>query len=77
MLTMDLRAPSAKRRNVSVDHCIICFKTLNPKKEPVIQNPTLEGLNVIFKASELKKDEVYEALWPYNKPAKRPDSSYP
>ena len=61
---MDLKAPSAKRRKVSADHCIICFKTLNHKKEPVVKNPTSEGLNAILKTSELKKDDVYETLWP-------------
>ena len=55
---MDLKAPSAKRRKVSADHCIICFKTLNHKKEPVVKNPTSEGLNAILKTSELKKDDV-------------------
>ena len=61
---MDLKAPSAKRRKVSADHCIKCFKTLNHKKEPVVKNPNSEGLNAILKTSELKKDDVYETLWP-------------
>ena len=55
---MDLKAPSAKHRKVSTDHCIICFKTLNPKKEPVVMNPTSEGLNAILKTSELKKEDI-------------------
>lgn len=52
---MDLEAPSSKRRKVDVDHCIICFKTLNSKKEPVVKNPTSDGLNAILKACEIKK----------------------
>ena len=61
---MDLEAPSSKRRKVDGDHCIICFRTLNSKKESVVNNPTSDGLNAISKACETRKDDVFEALWP-------------
>ena len=61
---MDLEAPLVKRRKIDTDHCIICFKPLNTKKEDIIKNPTFNGLNAIFKASEIRKDDVYESIWP-------------
>lgn len=61
---MDLEAPLVKRRKIDTDHCIICFKPLNTKKEDIIKNPTFNGLNAIFKASQIRKDDVYESIWP-------------
>ena len=53
-----------KRRKIDTDHCIICFKPLNPKKQEVVKNPTFNGLSAIFKASQIRKDDVYESIWP-------------
>ena len=61
---MDLESPAAKRRKLDTDHCIICFKFLNPKKDLVVKNPTPDGLNAILKACQHRKDNVYETLWP-------------
>uniref|UniRef100_UPI00358F875D uncharacterized protein n=1 Tax=Myxine glutinosa TaxID=7769 RepID=UPI00358F875D len=61
---MDLEPPVVKRRKIDTDHCIICFKPLNPKKQEVVTNPTFNGLSAIFKASQIRKDDVYESIWP-------------
>lgn len=64
---MDLEPPVEKRRKIDTDHCIICFKPLKTKKQDVVKNPTFDGLSAIFKSCELRKDNVYESIWPLRK----------
>uniref|UniRef100_UPI00358E24F8 unconventional myosin-VIIa-like n=1 Tax=Myxine glutinosa TaxID=7769 RepID=UPI00358E24F8 len=60
----ELLQVSMQHRKIDTDHCIICFKPLNPKKQEVVKNPTFNGLSAIFKASQIRKDDVYESIWP-------------
>lgn len=59
---MESGEPTVKRLKLAPSSCIICFKRLKDKEE-IIVNPTREGLLSIIKASEIRKDEVYNNLW--------------
>ena len=45
---MSFDEPTRKKLKLDAEHCIICFKTLNPKKDTVVQNPTSDGIRTIL-----------------------------
>ena len=61
---MNLETPALKRRKIDIDHCIICFKSLNPTVEEVVKKPTIDGLSAILKTCEIRKYDVYDSIWP-------------
>ena len=65
---MDLQEDSAVKRKRVTDesYCVICEKSLNKEnsKNPVVRNPTKEGLQSILDAADIRKDKVYDLLWP-------------
>jgi hypothetical protein len=59
--------PRQKKRRTSLsESCVICQISLAKilADNPVVQNPRIEGLKVILKAAELRKDDVYGRLFP-------------
>ena len=59
--------PPQKRRRTSLSECCVFCETSLSKTQadnPVVQNPTVEGLKSILKAAELRKDGVYDRLFP-------------
>ena len=65
---MDLQEDSAVKRKRVIDesYCVICEKSLTKEnsKNPVVRNPTKEGLQSILDAADIHKDKVYDLLWP-------------
>lgn len=59
--------PAKKVKTLDTSLCIICKKKLYSKdnSEPVVKNPTIEGLNSILKYADQKKDDVFELLSPH------------
>ena len=47
-------------------YCVICEKSRNKEnsKNPVVRNPMKEGLQSILDAADIRKDKVYDLLWP-------------
>ena len=56
--------PPAKKKSSYEDRCIFCEGSLATTDDPVVANPTMDGLKSILKAAELRQDEVFERLSP-------------
>ena len=58
--------PEKRRRTGLSECCVFCETTLSKTQaeNPVVQNPRVEGLKAILKAAELRKDGVYDRLFP-------------
>ena len=65
---MDLEEEVQTKRKEVVDekNCVICEKSLekDTTKNPVVKNPSKEGLKSLTDATEIRKDELYDLLWP-------------
>ena len=64
---MDLsEQPHPKKRRTQDNLCIICKKRLNvgSDRRNVVLQPKCEGLQTLFDASEQRRDNVYDAIFP-------------
>lgn len=65
---MDLQIENHVKRKKIIDdkHCVLCEKSLDKEssKNPVVKNASKEGLQSLLDAAEIRKDQVYDLLWP-------------
>ena len=55
-----------RKRRIYENYCVICDKSLNKEnsKNPIVRNVTKEGLKLILNTADIRKDKVYDLLWP-------------
>lgn len=58
---------SAEEETETLTSCIICDKQLEIEKKsnPIVKNPTLDGLKTILNVAQLKYDDVFRKLSPH------------
>ena len=64
---MDLEENPVKRKKViDENQCVICEKSLakDSVKSPIVKTPSKEGLKSILDAADIRKDDLYDLLWP-------------
>ena len=58
--------PVKRKKVTDENQCVICKKSLAKEsvKNPIVKNPSKEGLKSILDAADIRKDDLYDLLWP-------------